>query len=166
MKDSITKWLTMVSDPIAREAIRAVCEAMGDRFSSQAMTGAGLVIKAGGGVLAKTGGSTTHLLVQGKYVSIAAATDMPALTGLTITANKFNIVCFFVDLAGTTSVKWGIEGATAKDVKWPEFPKNKALIGALLITHSSTFTGNTTPLDTATTVYISPTGVVDPSVLI
>ena len=42
---------------------------------------------------------------------------------------------------------------------------DKALIGFLLITHSSTFTGGTTALDTATTVYVSPIGAFDPTIL-
>jgi len=36
----------------------------------------------------------------------------------------------------------------------------------LVITNAGAFTGGTTALDTATTVYISPTGPFDPTVLL
>jgi Lhr-like helicase len=51
-------------------------------------------------------------------------------------------------------------------VKFPEFPEGKTLVGFLIITHSSTFTGGTTALDTATTVYVSPVGAFDPNILL
>ena len=44
-------------------------------------------------------------------------------------------------------------------------PVNVALVGILVITHSATFTGGTTALDVATTVYLSPIGSVDPSLI-
>ncbi len=80
---------------------------------------------------------------------------MPALTGMVIAANTFNFVAFFVDAAGVVTAALGTQGATLAQARYPQMPKGKALIGALLITHSSTFTGGTTPLDTATTVYIN-----------
>jgi hypothetical protein len=134
-----------------------------DRLSSQALTSAGLVIKIGGSALAKTGGSTTYLLANGKHISIAASTDMPALTGLNIGAGKFNVAVFMVDEAGTLSMIPGTEGASAAAVKFPALPAKKAMVGYLMITYASAFTGGTTALDTATTVYVSPVGAVDPS---
>lgn len=166
MNDSIARHLAGITDPVAREAIRKIVNALADRYSTQALTSAGLVVKtATTGVLVKTGSADFYASVQGKLVKIAAATDMPALTG-TITANKYNVYCFFVDGAGTVTLGKGVEAATIAAVQWPPFPENKALIGFVLITHSSTFTGNTTALDTATTVYVSPTGPFDPSVIL
>jgi len=43
-------------------------------------------------------------------------------------------------------------------------PEKKAIVGYLMITYASAFTGNTTALDTATTLYISPVGAFDPSI--
>ena len=166
MQATVERLIKSISSKKDQKFLGQLLRVVADRLSSQALTSAGLVIKAGGGVLAKTGGSTTYLVANGAYRSIAAATDMPALTGLTIGANKFNVACFFIDQNGTVTVLFGTEGATAAAVKWPNFPAKKALVGALMITHSSAFTGNTTPLDTATTVYLSPTGAVDPSVLL
>lgn len=165
-KESLIRILAGIPSGLEQIVLRNAIGPLVDRFSSQPLTSAGLVIKAGGGVLAKTGASTFYAAVDGKLRSIAAATDMPALTGLVITANSFNVACFFVDEAGTMSALFGTEGTSIAAVKFPAFPEKKALIGFLLITHSSTFTGGTTPLDTATTVYVSPLGPFDPSALL
>lgn len=166
MQDTIQRKLTAVPDHREKEGLRQILAAIGDRMSSCATSTAGLVIKIGGSTLAKTGSAVTQLLVQGKSVAIAGSTDMPALTGISITANKFNVVCFFMDSAGTTTAVAGTEAATEGAVTFPDFPQGKALIGYLVITHSSTFTGGTTPLDTATTKYVSPVGPVDPTILV
>ena len=146
-------------------ALRPLLNALADRMSSQATSTAGLVIKAGGGVLAKIGSVAFAGVANGVPVAIAAATDMPALTG-TITANKFNVYCFFIDSASVVTVARGTEGATLAAVVFPPFPVGKALVGYLVVTHSSTFTGNSTALDTATTVYVSPVGAFDPTLLL
>lgn len=166
MQGTIQQFLAKIGAGSDREVLAALFQNMAAQHNTQALTSAGLVIKAGGGVLAKTNTSTTtYFLVGGRLASIAANTDMPALTGLTIAANTFNVACFFLSAAGTVSVRFGTQGATAGAVVFPDFPVGQALIGFLLITHSSTFTGNTTPLDTATTVYVSPVGAVDPTLL-
>ncbi len=164
MRDSISRYLSGVPDPAAREALRKIFSPIADRYSTTALKTAGLVIKAGGGVLAKIGAADFYASVAGKLVKIAASVDMPALVG-TITLDLFNVFCFFVDGAGTVTVAMGKEAAAIANVKFPPFPEKKALIGFLLITHSSNFVGNTTALDTATTVYFSPTGPFDPTVL-
>lgn len=166
VNDTITRNLQPLASQPGKQHLLTVLKAIGDRMSSQPLRTAGLVIKAGGGVLAKIGSADYYASVNGVLVKIAASTDMPALTGLTITAAYFNVACFFVDSAGTVTVAFGTEGSTLALVKWPPFPENKALVGCLIITHSSTFTGNTTALDTATTVYISPVGAFDPTILI
>jgi hypothetical protein len=166
MLDTISRYLAGVSDAQTARALRYTTRPIADRLSSQAITSAGLVIKAGTSTLAKTGASDFYATVQGKLVTIAAGTDMPALTGISITATKYNVVCFFIDSASTVTVAAGTQGATIAAVAWPPFPEGKALVGVLLITHSSTFTGGTTALDTATTVYISLTGPFDPSILL
>jgi len=166
MQDSIARFLANLSVGKDRDALGKMLNAIADRMSSQALTSAGLVIKAGGGVLAKTGASTFYAVANGKHVSIAAGTDMPALTGLAISAGKYNVAVFYIDQSGTTSVAFGTEGASAAAVKFPDTPQNKAIVGYLMITYASAFTGNTTPLDTATTVYVSPTGAFDPSILL
>lgn len=165
MRDTIVRYLQGVAAVTDRRAVRAVVEPIGDRLSSQPLTTAGLALKAGGSTLAKTGSADFYASANGKLVKIAASTDMPALTGVVITAAFFNVVCFFVDAAGTVTALAGTQGSTLALVVFPEFPKNKALVGFLIITYASTFTGGTTPLDTATTVYVSPLGAFDATIL-
>jgi hypothetical protein len=64
------------------------------------------------------------------------------------------------------TVAQGVEGTTLALAKFPAIPEGKALVGFLIVTYNSTFTGGTTPLATATTIYCSPTGALDPSILI
>ena len=161
MQDTLSRYLANLSVANDRQILDPVIKSIGDRLSSQIFNTGGLVIKAGGGVLAKTA-NTVIFVADGIYGSLGAA-DMPALTGLSIGANKFNVAVFYVNSAGTTSVRFGTEGATAAAVKFPDTPVGLAIIGFLMITHSSAFTGNSTALDTATTVYVNTTGAFDPS---
>ena len=165
MLNSIKKYLGGLASEKDAAALTPLFKATGNALATQPLRTAGLVIKAGGGVLAKIGAADYYGTVKGRLVKIAASTDMPALTGLTITAASFNVACFFIDSASTVTVAWGTEGTAIGLVKFPQFPVDKALVGFLLITHSSTFTGNTTALDTATTLYFSPTGAFDPTFL-
>lgn len=166
MTATLQQWLEQVAVGRTRFALLEAIGPIADRFSSCAVSSAGLVIKAGGSALAKTGSAVTNLVANGVPVAIAASTDMPALTGIDITAAYYRIVCFFVDSAGTVTVAAGTEGATLAAATWPPFPAGNALVGFLTITYGSAFTGGTTPLDTATTTYNSPTGAWDPSVLV
>lgn len=165
MQNTIQQYLQLIGSGNDRSALQSVLSVIAAKHNTQALTSAGLVIKAGTSVLAKTGSAAFYAIVNGRLVTIAGSTDMPALTGLTITANSFNVACFFVDSAGTVTVRFGTEGTALGRVKFPDFPIDRALVGFLLITHSATFTGNTTALDTATTVYVSPLGAVDPTLL-
>lgn len=166
MLGTIRQWLEGVAGETTRKAIRVPLDAIGSRLSCQALNSAALEINAGGGFVPQIGSSTTfRALVQGHLVTIAAGTDMPAFT-TAITAASFNVVCFFVDGAGTVTSLSGVEGTTAALVKFPNFPTDKALIGFILITYASAFTGGSTALDTATTVYVSPVGAVDPSIVV
>lgn len=164
MYNTVKQQLNTIDCNSDRLALMAVLFPIADRMSSQATSTAGLVIKAGGGVLAKTGAVAFAGVANGTPVAIAAATDMPALTGLNISAGAYNVFCFFVDSASVVTVLQGTEGATLAAVRFPQFPVGKALVGYLVITYASAFTGNTTALDTATTVYVSPVGAFDPTI--
>lgn len=168
MQSNLFQRLANMRDGNDKGALRPVLSAIVDRFSSQATATAGLVIKAGGGVLAKTGATAFQGVAGGVPVTIAAETDMPALTGINITAAKYNVVCFFIDSASVVTAVAGTEGASLAAVKFPDFDnqRGKALVGYLIITYASAFTGGTTPLDTATTVYVSPVGAFDPTLLV
>lgn len=166
MQSTVAQQIATLRNPMDKEALRPVLSALADRFSSQATASADLVIKAGGGVLAKTG-EVFQGVAGGVPVTIASATDMPALTGINIGAGKYNVVCFFIDSASTVTAVAGTEGASLAAVKFPDFgnQRQKALVGYLIITYASAFTGGTTALDTATTVYVSPVGAFDPTLL-
>lgn len=166
MQDNLTRQLAGWPEQIAKAAVLSVLRPICDRLSSQPLATAGLVIKAGGGILTKIGATAYHGIVKGKLVTIAAATDMPALTGLVITANKYNVAAFFIDSASTVTMRYGVEGTARADVKFPPIPEGQALVGFLIITHSATFTGGTTALDTATTQYVSPVGPFDPTLVL
>lgn len=165
MQNTVSQYLAQVGSGNDRAALGPVLQVIAAEHNTQALASAGLVIKAGTSVLAKTGASAFYAIVGGRLLTIAASTDMPALTGLNISANAFNVACFFVNAAGTVSVRFGTEGSALGRVKFPDFPTDQALVGFLIITHSSAFTGNTTALDTATTVYVSPLGAIDPTLL-
>lgn len=162
--DTIVRWLEAVESVKTRYNLLQVLTALGDRYSSQPLTSAGLVIKTGGSALAKTGSSDFYYVANGVLGKIAASTDMPALVG-SIGAGKYNVFCFFVDSAGTVTSAMGTEGAALANVVFPPFPKNQALVGFLIVTYASAFTGGSTALDTATTVYVSPQGAFEPAML-
>lgn len=164
MQDTITSTIAGMPGGITRDTLTKSLSYVAERLSCQMYSNSTLVIKAGGGVLAKTGAAISYGVVNGKPIIIGAGTDMPSLTGLNIGAGKFNLICFFVDAAGTLSVLMGTEGATAGAARFPSFPTGKTLVGFLSVTHSSAFTGGTTALDTATTLYFSPVGAFDPSI--
>jgi hypothetical protein len=166
MLDTMTRYLAAFKERTWAWNLRKVLLPVCDQYSTQPLTSAGLVIHGAASTLAKTGAADFYASVQGRLVKIAASTDMPALTGIVITAAFFNVVCFYVDSAGTVTVAAGTQGATLGAVVFPQPPTGKALVGFLIITNASTFTGGTTALDTATTVYVSPLGPFDPTVLV
>lgn len=166
MNDTMTRWLEGILDHKRSYALYNILLPLVDRSSSQPLTSAGLAISSGGATTAKTGSADFYASVTGVLVKVAASTTMPVLTGNSITAGSFNVFCFFVDSAGVVTLAAGAQGTTLAKVVFPQFPKGKALIGFLIVTYASTFVGGTTALDTATTVYVSPLGPFDPTVLV
>lgn len=169
--DTMTRWLGNARDITLQGILNSLFSPLFDRQSSLAVVTAGLVIKAGSSALAKTGAAASYYLANGILRTIASATDMPALSG-TVTNAKFNVFCFFIDSAGTKTSIMGTEGATLAALKFPQFPRQKALIGFIIINPTGTgnFVGGTTALDDATVVpnavYVSPIGGFDPWALI
>lgn len=165
MRDTIRRYLEGIAAQRDARAIRSVIDPLGERYSSQSLNSAGLTIHGGGSTLVKSGASDYYAVAKGVLVKIAASTDMPALVG-SITAAKFNVFCFFIDSAAVVTVAMGTEGAAIGNIVFPQFPDSKALVGWILVTYASAFVGGTTPLDTATTVYVNAAGAFDPSVLV
>lgn len=165
MQDNITRIVGSMPAGSPRRELERILSAMADRFSAQATSTAGLVVGTAPTTTAKIGAAAFAGVVNGVPVAIAAGTHMPALTGTTHTAAYFNVYCFFIDSASTVTAAQGTEGATLAAVKWPAFPKNKALVGYIVVTYASPFVPGTTALSTATTVYVSPVGAFDPTLL-
>lgn len=149
--NTLTQYIEQLRDAVNQNVLRAITTPLFDRQSSRTLSSAGLVIKAGGSALAKTGAAATKYIANGVYGSIDAATDMAALSG-TVAADAFNVFCFFVDSAGNLTSQMGIAGTTRATMKFPPFPQGKALIGFIEINPTGTgdFVGGTTALDDAT----------------
>lgn len=164
---TLIQQLSAIPNMLGQIALRRITQALWDRHTSRPLNTAGLVIKAGGSALAKSGAADCYLLANGILQKITAATDMPALVG-TVTNATFNVFCFFIDSAGVKTSQIGIQGTTLAKVKFPQLPQKKALIGFIIINPTGTgdFVGGTTALDDGTVVptaaFISPTAGFDP----
>jgi hypothetical protein len=77
MLDTVTRYMAGVTNEFANRALTPIFTPIADRYSSQPLTTAGLVIKAGGSTLAKTGAAAFYAVAKGVLVTIAASTDMP-----------------------------------------------------------------------------------------
>lgn len=165
MYATIQQWLEHIAIATTRWCLLQILGPIGARLSSQSHTSAGLAITTGGSTTAKTGATAWAGTARGIPVSVAASTNMPALAG-SITAGSFNVFCFFIDSASVVTSVMGTEATTLAGVVFPHFPYGKALIGYLIVTYASQFIGGTTPLDTATTIYVNTVGAGDPSILV
>lgn len=147
--------------------------AIADRMANRTVSSPGLVIKAGGGVLAKAGSLFHTHLSDGKVGRLlvkAANTDMAALSGTVVNATH-NVFAFFMDNAGNLTSAMGVAGASLAAVTFPPVPEGKACLGYVHINPTGTgnFVGNTTPLDDATVapnaVYVNIVGPFDPTLI-
>ena len=164
MLDNVSSTLAVIPGELTRAGLNAILRPIADRMSSQATSTAGLVISATT-TKAKIGAVAFAGVAKGVPVAIAAGTDMPALVG-DITAGSYNVYCFFIDSASVVTVVRGTEGTTLAKVKFPQFPEGKALVGYLVVTYASAFVAGSTVLSTATTVYVSPVGSFDPTIVL
>jgi len=171
MRVTLNRRLASIGDTVLRYALYLLLKPIKERFRTCIHSTAGLVIKAGGSALVKTGSAVCHLTVTGKNRRIAGSTDMPALVG-TVTNAKHNLYVFTIDGSGTTYVQMGTEAAAEASVKWPNLNPERAIIGYIKVNPTGTgnFVGGTTVLDDVTVVpnvaYISPVGMFDPTAAI
>lgn len=171
MFDTLTRYLAGTRDALTRGYLLNVLTPIFDRYSSRALSTAGLAIKAGGSTLVKSGAADCYLIANGVLRKITAATDMPALVGTVVNAT-FNMFCFFIDAGGTVTVAMGTAGATLAAAKFPQFPTQKTLVGFIIVapTGAGDFVGGTTALDDATVVpgvvYVNTVSGFDPFCLI
>jgi hypothetical protein len=169
MLATIAQYMPGVEDPGARQSLQVILSALGDRLSSQTLSTPGLAIKTGGSPLAMAA-TAFRAVANGVLRSVNANTDMAALSG-TVTNATFNVYCFYIDSAGTLTTAIGSAGATLAQVKLPNQPIGKAMVGFVIINPTGTgdFVGGTTALDSATVVpnavYVNTLGAFDPTVL-
>ena len=166
--DTLTRWLEGIAANKDAWAVRRATEPLWDRYSSCALGSAALTTDT---AKAKIGSSDFYALANGVLVKVAASADMAALVG-TVANAAFNVFCFFVDSAGTLTTAMGVAGTTLALVAFPQFPKQKAFIGAVIINPTGTggFVGGTTSLTDGTVVpnavFINGGGPLDPFALI
>ena len=159
-----------------KDCLRALATDIAEGFScdrAQLLNSGALAIKAGGSAIVKIGAAiyATAVDAAGAVVLVtkAANTDMAALAG-TVTADMFNVYCFFVDSAGTLTTSMGTEGATLGAVVFPTFSNTKTCIGFLIVNPTGTgnFVGGTTALDDVTVVpnavYVNTVGAFRPTI--
>jgi hypothetical protein len=166
MYDTMSRYLEGLANSSDAYDLQRILLPLVDRYSSQPLTSAGLVINAGGAVFPKIGAANFYAVAGGVLVMVAAGTALPSPVGVNAPAGGYNVACYYVDGAGALTVFPGTPGATLGAVVFPQPQQKKAMLGFLIITYASAFTGGTTPLDTATTVYVSPLGAFDPTMLI
>lgn len=166
MLDTIGRYLQVIANVQDAYALTRILDALGDRYSSQPLTSAGLVINGAGALFPKIGAVDFYATAGGVLVKLAAGTALPAPTGVNAAASAFNVACYYVDGGGNVTVFAGSPAATLAGVAFPQPQVKKAMIGFLIITNAAGFTGGTTALDAGTTVYISPIGAFDPTVLL
>jgi len=164
--ENLTRRIAVFYDKTEASSLLQVLTDVYERFRSVCFSSAGLVIKGVASAVVKTGSAATNLVVQGVLRSIAASTDMAALSG-TVTNAAYNVYVFSVDSSGTLYSQMGTEGATLEVVRFPNVPPTRATLGYITIhsTGTGNFVGGTTALDDATVVpnvvYINTTGAFD-----
>lgn len=166
--NTLTRWLQAMSAYPWQWVLRRITLPVYDRMTSVALSSAGLVIKAAGSTLAKTGASAATVIANGVLVSIAAATDMPALAG-TISQNNYGGWAFFVDSGGNLTSAFMTQASSLAGLKFPQFPVGQACLGFVYLHPTAAdFVGGTTALDAASTnaVFVSTTDGFDPYCLI
>ena len=168
MIDTLSAILAGVPAGQARDNLSKLLRPLVDRFSSQSTKAAALRIKGGSASPTVQTNAVYQGWANGKAVTVASATDMPALVG-SVTNAKFNVFAIFIDASSTRTSAMGIEAATLAGVKFPAIPETKACMGYVVINPTGTgnFVGGTTALDDATVVpnavFVDTLGAFDPS---
>lgn len=166
---NISASLAAIGSRIDSTELSSVLLPMAQRQRNVALVSAGLVIKAGGSTLVKNG-AAFYGIAEGTLITIAANTDMPALTGINVTNGNKRVVMFVANRAGTVTAVAGKEGGTALGtVTFPTLEPESVIIGGIILAPSTgNFVGGTSALDgtLANTVYFSPVGALYPSAVI
>jgi len=168
MQNTVAQQIAALAAGKDKEALRPLLNAIADRLSSQAFNAGTLAIATVTQNVKTTG--TVKAVAGGRHVALAAADPIYTLTAAnSVAINKFNVLCLYVDAAGTVSGKMGSEAASLGAVVYPTPDVGKALFGIVTISAgANVFTGATTALTggTVTVTYTDVIGAVDPSILL
>ena len=166
---NISASLAAIGSRIDSTELSSVLLPMAQRQRNVALVSAGLVVKGAGSALVKNG-AAFYGIAEGTLITIAANTDMPALTGINVTNGNKRVVMFVANRAGTVTAVAGKEGGTALGTAtFPALEPESVIIGGIILAPSTgNFVGGTSALDgtLANTVYFSPVGALYPSVVI
>lgn len=158
----IKKWAQKFSDALSGEGF---LNGLFSLFKNQVVFPASLAINGAGNAAAKTT-NAAWVLVNGQLVKIAAATAMPALTGVSIPNGSKQIVGFTTDVGGNLSLIVGAVSTVVGGLSFAPVPQGNVALGYLIIENGtgSTFTGGTTALDTGslTVTYVNQTNGIEP----
>lgn len=129
--------------------------------NSQVLSAFGLNFAATAAVGRTSATAAGWALVNGVTVKVAAATALPALTGVNLVSGQRVVVSYFVDNAGTITQAVGDLQTSNANLRFPApMAPTVVCIGYLIIEAAATFTGGTTALDAAsiTSTFISNVG--------
>jgi hypothetical protein len=119
--DTLTHYLQAFGDTTRRVESSGSCSRSLIARPAEPLSTAGLVIKAGGSALAKSGGKRLLPLANGILQKITAATDMPALVR-DCHQRQVQCVLLLYRLCGDQDLADGYCGHDAGSVKFPQLP--------------------------------------------
>lgn len=169
MLATVNQFLSGVASDRDKAGLRPILDAGSNLDSSQGLTSAALAINAT--VTLVQTGAAFYAVANGILQNIPAATALPALVG-SVLHGTFNVFCFYINSAGVVTSAMGSASTTLAGVGFPQLPPLQAMVGFIIIhpTGAGNFIGGTTGLSDATvipnTVYISPTGSFDTSIIV
>lgn len=166
MLSTVAQQLNAMASVSDENALRPILNAIADRLASQAFNAGTLAIATTTQHVKTTG--TVKAVAGGRHVALSAADPIYSLVAAnSVAINKFNVLCLYVDSAGTVSAKMGAEAGSLAAVVYPTPAVGKALFGIVTISAgANVFTGGTTALTggTVTVTYTDVIGAVDPSI--
>lgn len=114
----------------------------------------------------RTGGTARLAIAGGFLQRVAANTNFPALTGLSVPASSKVLIAHTIDRGGNLNQFWGPISPVVAGCTFPDLPLENAVLGLVLLENNSAsaFTGGTTALDAANIVltYANSPGSVSP----
>lgn len=170
MLATVQQYLEGIPGDGIRRGVSAPLKNLASSVSSVTLQSGALRIHGGSASPLVQTNATYYGTANGKIVTIASATDLPALVG-TVANAMFNVFVFMVDSAGNRTSQIGAPGATLAQIIFPQKAEGKATIGFVIINPTGTgaFVGGTTNLDDATVVpnavFINTGGSFDPTII-